>query len=146
VESRRARPDVVLAIGLGGALGAPARYELAQAIHVAKDTFPWATFVTNLAGAFVLGAFLALVVELLAQILDPGFAEDAPDEPADRDHHGGGEDAAGGERHRHKAALRAGVIDARHRSHPSTNAERTRQTSIAFAVGAMTTVCPVVPT
>ncbi len=57
----RAEPDVLVAIALGGALGTPARYEVSQLIHVAKDTFPWATFVVNLSGAFVLGLFLTLI-------------------------------------------------------------------------------------
>jgi len=64
--ANRVRPDVVAVIAVGGALGAPARYEVSQLIHVAKDTFPWATFVTNLSGAFVLGLFLTLVLEHLA--------------------------------------------------------------------------------
>jgi CrcB protein len=59
----RAERDVLVAIALGGALGTPARYEVSQLIHVAKDTFPWATLVTNLSGAFVLGLFLTLVIE-----------------------------------------------------------------------------------
>jgi CrcB protein len=59
----RGAPDVLAAIALGGALGTPARYEVSQLIHVAKDTFPWATLVTNLSGAFVLGLFLTLVIE-----------------------------------------------------------------------------------
>jgi CrcB protein len=54
--------DVVAVIALGGALGAPARYEVAQLIHVAPDSFPWSTLVTNLSGAFVLGLFLAALV------------------------------------------------------------------------------------
>ncbi len=57
----RAELDVLVAIALGAALGTPARYEVSQLIHVAKDTFPWATFVINLSGAFVLGLFLTLV-------------------------------------------------------------------------------------
>ncbi len=59
----RAQPGVLLAIAAGGALGAPARYEISQLIHVAKDSFPLATFWTNVSGAFVLGLFLTLVVE-----------------------------------------------------------------------------------
>lgn len=59
----RAQPDVLVAIAVGGALGTLARYGLSRVIHVAKDTFPWATFVTNLGGAFVLGLFLTLVIE-----------------------------------------------------------------------------------
>ncbi|MGO9875429.1 MAG: fluoride efflux transporter CrcB [Acidimicrobiia bacterium] len=57
----RVEPDVLVAIALGGALGTPARYEVSQLIHVAKDTFPLATFVINVSGAFVLGVFLTLV-------------------------------------------------------------------------------------
>jgi CrcB protein len=51
------------AVALGGALGAPARYGVAQVIHVAKDGFPTATFVTNVSGSFLLGAVLALLME-----------------------------------------------------------------------------------
>jgi CrcB protein len=60
--TERVPRDVVAVIALGGALGAPARYEVAQLIHVAPGSFPWATFVTNLSGAFVLGLFLTAVV------------------------------------------------------------------------------------
>ena len=73
---RRAPAAVMVAIAAGGALGAPARYEVAQLVHVTSDTFPWATFVTNLAGAFVLGLFLTLVLERLppTRYLRPFFA------------------------------------------------------------------------
>jgi protein CrcB len=50
-------------IALGGALGATARYGVAQLVHVAPDTFPWATFWTNGTGSFALGLILALVLE-----------------------------------------------------------------------------------
>ena len=68
--------DVVAVIALGGALGAPARYEVAQLIHVAPDSFPWATLVTNLSGAFVLGLFLTVVVRRMptSRHLRPFFA------------------------------------------------------------------------
>ena len=59
----RMQPGVLLAIALGGALGAPARYEVAELVHVPKDGFPWATFWTNASGAFVLGLFLTLLLE-----------------------------------------------------------------------------------
>jgi CrcB protein len=58
-----ARPfgaDVLLAIAIGGAIGTLARYEVTQHIHVAKNSFPWATFVENVSGAFGLGVFLAV--------------------------------------------------------------------------------------
>jgi CrcB protein len=75
VASRMPR-DVVAVIAVGGALGAPARYEVSQLIHVASDSFPWATFVTNVSGAFVLGLFLAFTLERLAptRYLRPFFA------------------------------------------------------------------------
>ncbi|HEX9530446.1 MAG TPA: fluoride efflux transporter CrcB [Acidimicrobiales bacterium] len=55
--------DVVAAVAAGGALGAPARYEVAQLIHVASGTFPWATFWTNVTGSFALGLLLILIIE-----------------------------------------------------------------------------------
>ena len=61
--TRRADPRVLAAIALGAALGAPARYGVAQAIHVAKDSFPWATFWTNVSGSFALGLLLVLIME-----------------------------------------------------------------------------------
>jgi CrcB protein len=60
---RRAEPAVLGAIALAGALGAPARYGVAQLVHVAPDRFPWATFWTNISGSFALGLILALLLE-----------------------------------------------------------------------------------
>jgi CrcB protein len=60
---RRVEPSVLAAIACGGALGAPARYGLAQLIHAAPGTFPWATFWTNITGSFALGFVLALLLE-----------------------------------------------------------------------------------
>jgi CrcB protein len=70
------RIDVLLAIAVGGALGALARYALSRIIHVAPGGFPWATFVINLTGAFVIGAFLTLVIERFppSQYVRPFFA------------------------------------------------------------------------
>jgi len=59
----RAEPAVLLAIVVGGGLGTLARYGVSRVIHVSKDTFPWATFVTNLTGAFIIGVFLTLILE-----------------------------------------------------------------------------------
>ncbi len=59
----RADPRVLAAIALGGALGAPARYGVAQLIHVRVDAFPWATFWTNVTGSLALGFVLALLLE-----------------------------------------------------------------------------------
>lgn len=54
---------MLAAIALGGALGAPARYGVAQLIRPASDGFPWATFWTNISGSFALGAVLALLLK-----------------------------------------------------------------------------------
>jgi CrcB protein len=63
--AKRARTGapVLAAIALGGAMGAPARYGVAQLVHVAPGTFPWATFWTNVSGSFALGVVLALVLQ-----------------------------------------------------------------------------------
>jgi CrcB protein len=55
--------DVLVAIAAGGALGAPARYGVAQLIHNDPDGFPWPTFWTNVSGSLALGAVLVLVLE-----------------------------------------------------------------------------------
>jgi CrcB protein len=62
-RSRRAEPRVLVAIAVGAMAGATARYELARWISVPAGGFPWATFWTNVSGAFVLGALLAVLVE-----------------------------------------------------------------------------------
>jgi CrcB protein len=59
----RARLDVLAAIAAGGALGAPARYGVAQFIPVEPGHFPWATFWTNISGSFALGVILILLLE-----------------------------------------------------------------------------------
>jgi CrcB protein len=72
----RARPDVLAVIALGGALGATARYGLAQALPTSAGRFPWATFWTNVSGSLVLGIFLVVVTERLTphRHLRPFFA------------------------------------------------------------------------
>ncbi len=62
-KAHRFDPRVLVAIAAGGALGAPARYEIALTLHDAQHGFPWATFWTNIAGAFVLAVFLTTIVE-----------------------------------------------------------------------------------
>lgn len=54
----RGEPQVVAAVALGGALGAPARYGISLAVHVTPGTFPWGTFWTNVLGSFALGFIL----------------------------------------------------------------------------------------
>jgi fluoride exporter len=65
LPGRYARPprNVLAAVAAGGALGAPARYEMTRLIHVTAGTFPWSTFWTNISGSLVLGFSLILIIE-----------------------------------------------------------------------------------
>lgn len=54
---------MVAVIFLGGALGASARYGVAQLLHAPAGSFPWATFWTNVSGSVVLGTGLVLFLE-----------------------------------------------------------------------------------
>ncbi len=56
-------PRLLAAVAAGGALGAPARYAIARALPTASGSFPWATFWTNVSGAFVLGLVLVFLLE-----------------------------------------------------------------------------------
>jgi CrcB protein len=51
------------AIAAGGALGATARFALAQLIPGVEGAFPWATFCANVSGSFALGVLLILVID-----------------------------------------------------------------------------------
>ena len=53
------------AIFAGGFVGAVARTELVQALPWRVGTWPWATFVVNIAGAFALGYFTTRLQERL---------------------------------------------------------------------------------
>lgn len=70
-------PRVVLAVALGGAVGALARWGLTGAFPAAPDAFPWATFAINVTGSFALALLPALAVvrrrRLLAAGLGPGL-------------------------------------------------------------------------
>ena len=63
--SRRADPRVLVLVALGGMGGASARYGLAQWLPVGGGQFPWATFWTNVAGSFLLGVLLVVLLERL---------------------------------------------------------------------------------
>ena len=48
-------------IAIGGALGSIARYACSSlAAHWIGETFPWGTLIVNVAGSFVIGAFVGL--------------------------------------------------------------------------------------
>jgi CrcB protein len=53
-------PRKLLAIYLGGVVGALIRVGLAEAASVGPGQWPWSTFAVNMAGALLLGYFFAL--------------------------------------------------------------------------------------
>jgi CrcB protein len=56
----------IAAIFAGGFLGAVARAELTQVLPHNSDQWPWATFIVNIVGAFLLGYFTTRLQERLA--------------------------------------------------------------------------------
>jgi len=54
---------VLVAIAVGGALGALARYGLTVLWPHASGAFPWATFVINVSGCLLIGCLMVLVDE-----------------------------------------------------------------------------------
>jgi CrcB protein len=59
---RRFGADELLAVAMGGVLGALARYGISLAVpHGDRGAWPWATFVTNLLGCLALGILLDAV-------------------------------------------------------------------------------------
>ena len=62
-SDRRARPDVLAVIAIGGMLGATARFKLSEALPTNAGRFPWATFWTNLSGSFLLGFLLSVLLQ-----------------------------------------------------------------------------------
>jgi fluoride exporter len=75
----RDRLRLLGAIAVGGAAGAPARYEVTHLISVRNGGFPGATFWVNASGSFVLGFLLVLILErfpptrYLRPVLATGF-------------------------------------------------------------------------
>jgi CrcB protein len=63
VRVLRERWDILLAIAAGGALGAAARWALAEAIPHGPGQVPWATLRTNVVGCLALGVLLVLLTE-----------------------------------------------------------------------------------
>jgi fluoride exporter len=63
-ELFRAPWAVLGTVAAGGALGALGRYEVASAWPHAPDGFPWATFVVNASGCFLIGILMVLSTEV----------------------------------------------------------------------------------
>jgi fluoride exporter len=72
MELTRFDPRRLAAIYAGGVLGALARVGLAQAFPHGSDSWPWATFAVNMAGALLLGVFMAALRGHRAE--SPSFA------------------------------------------------------------------------
>lgn len=58
-------PSELLAIALGGAIGALARVGLAEAAPASAGSWPWATFAVNIAGALLIGYLVTRLQERL---------------------------------------------------------------------------------
>jgi CrcB protein len=55
---------VIVGVALGGAVGASARYALDRLIEARSESvFPWATFVINISGCFLIGLISATLID-----------------------------------------------------------------------------------
>ena len=63
-EGVHRRWDVAAVIAVGGALGALARWGLGEVWTDGEGGFPWATFVENVSGCFLLGLLVVLIVDV----------------------------------------------------------------------------------
>lgn len=61
----RADPPELAAIFAGGFVGTIARAELDHVLPVSPGSWPWSTFIVNIAGAFALGYFTTRLQERL---------------------------------------------------------------------------------
>ncbi|MFE3056504.1 fluoride efflux transporter FluC [Nocardia sp. NPDC059239] len=64
-ELSRSHGAILTVISIGGALGALARYGLALEWPTPVAGFPWATFLTNVAGCFLIGVLMVIVTETI---------------------------------------------------------------------------------
>ncbi|MEU6190141.1 CrcB family protein [Nocardia sp. NPDC047038] len=65
-EFWRTHGPASVVVAFGGALGALARYGLAQALPARPGHFPLATFITNVTGCFAIGVLMVAVTEIWA--------------------------------------------------------------------------------
>ncbi|WP_024805234.1 CrcB family protein [Nocardia sp. BMG51109] len=63
-ERARFPVGVLCVIGIGGGLGALARYGLARWWPTPPGGFPWATFVTNVSGCFLIGVLMVAITDI----------------------------------------------------------------------------------
>lgn len=61
----RSRWDILLVISLGGALGSLARWGVGELLPWSGEDFPWATFIENVSGGFLLGVLMVFLLDVL---------------------------------------------------------------------------------
>lgn len=73
-ENRPHAWDLLLAVAVGGVLGAEARYGLSEAIPHTSGSFPWSTVAVNVAGCLLIGVLMAVLAEVQPhRLLRPFF-------------------------------------------------------------------------
>ena len=58
------RASVLVAVAVGGALGASARYGVSVWLPSPAGTFPWSTFWVNVSGCLLIGVLMVLIGEV----------------------------------------------------------------------------------
>jgi len=61
----RSRWDILLVISMGGALGSLARWGVGELLPWSGEDFPWATFIENVSGGFLLGVLMVFLLDVL---------------------------------------------------------------------------------
>lgn len=56
--------DILIAIGVGGILGAEGRYGLGEMVPHSASQFPWSTLIVNASGCLLIGALMVMILEL----------------------------------------------------------------------------------
>lgn len=63
-ETRAGEWDILLAMGIGGVLGAEARYGLSVAVAHSAGQFPWSTVLINITGCLLIGVLMAILLTM----------------------------------------------------------------------------------
>jgi CrcB protein len=63
VPPPRIHTSAIACVALGGALGALARWAVAEALPHDPGRFPWGTLLTNVTGCLLIGVLMVLVIE-----------------------------------------------------------------------------------
>jgi fluoride exporter len=67
VPPPRVHQQVIAVVAAGGALGALARWAVAEGLPHSGGSFPWATLLTNVVGCFLIGVLMVVVIERLPE-------------------------------------------------------------------------------